>query len=457
MTIKDFAAIRDFYLSKYFFNEEFENIIRPLIQSFDSDKGMPLDLENPSDYYASTTATTLIALYHINILPSELISKFHNIIFKLRDYTANQTVKAKLPEDACAWDISESASVWSTVQAVRSLLRTGYKGDKLEEIKDALLWLTDQQRSGGGWGFDIECKSRVYFTALVIHALKMGLSSLNLNQQEINKVNRAINDGVQFVIRTHKIKGNIIYWTIDDDTSLDPDPTTTLYALWVLHEFNDLQYREMIDKGLRFIKNDLIGKEIWEMKEIVTETDTKYSSHKIIVSFTPAFPILLLKLGVSPFDEMCIKSVQWIKVNRTQYGWTVPGYSSSMGLSFASALALWTINEWHRYIIIDFLNNGLKLPATIIRLHKRITTLIILVLVLVVYANINLITTAIFYLFYQIELLAPKISLLSAVLAIIGISVMGVFGYLKSKYFNNRLSRIIRNLIDKAIRLIYAT
>jgi hypothetical protein len=268
-------------------------------------------------------------------------------------------------------------------------------------------------------------------------------------------VNKAISDGTQFIISAHKIKGDFLYWTIDD-TSFDPDPTTTLYALWVLHENDAAQYQEIINKGLRFIKNDLVGKEIWEMKEIVTETDTKYSSHKIIVSFTPAFPILLLKLGVSPFDEMCMKPILWLKANKTQYGWTVPGYSLSKGLSFASALALWTINEWHKYVIIEFLKYGLKLPTTIIRLHKRITVLITLIILLFLILNFNWIIEVMHSLYALVISLESGIALLGGVLAIVGISILGVLRYLNTKYFNKRISRFIRNLMDKVTSFIYA-
>jgi len=255
MLQKNLLKIRDFYFSTQFFEDKFENICRPLLQCFNPEKGVPLDIENPWDYYTSTTATALLALYHMKLLDSETLSKFHEVIFRLRDYTSNPVIKKKLPEDSCAWDVSESASVWTTALAIWSLLETGYRGDRISEIKKALLWLTDQQKPGGGWGFDIKCKSRVFFTALVLHVLKLGLSLIDLTQDETYRISRAIKNGIQFILNEQKSERNMTYWTTVEGGG-DPDPTSTLYALWALYEHDTDRYIDLINKGLEFIRND---------------------------------------------------------------------------------------------------------------------------------------------------------------------------------------------------------
>lgn len=457
MTVKDLARIRDFYLSTQFFEDSFENIVSPLIQCFNSEKGAPLDIENPSDYYTSTTATTLLALFHTNMIDSNLLNEFHEVMFKLRDHTENPIVKSKFQEDSCAWDVSESACVWATGLAIWSLLETGYHGPRMDEIKKALLWLVDQQKPGGGCGFDIRCRSRIYFTGLALHAMKLGLSYLDLNQQETNRINKAIADGIQFILNESKSEGNIVYWgTIEG--SKDRDPTSTLYALWALYEHNADQYRAMINKGLQFIRDDLRGKDVWELKEIVSETETKYTTHKVIVSFTPAFPILLLRLGVNPFDEMCIKPIMWLKKNRAAQGWRLQGYSEH-ALSFTTAFALWTINQWHKHVVKEFLKEHARHPLILKALRNRITTLLGLIIGLIlsiavfltpmpVYVN-NLLTKI-------VEQYGIGLSVLASLLAVLGISgLVPALKYIDSRFLNHRMKRSIEKLVKAVKHFVY--
>jgi len=109
MNIDNLAKIRDFYLSNEFFNDNYMKQISPLIRSFDPNKGVPLDIENPSDYYTTTTTTTLLALYYMNLLDERTLTDFHEVILKLRDTTVNSIRKPKSIEDAYAWDVAESA------------------------------------------------------------------------------------------------------------------------------------------------------------------------------------------------------------------------------------------------------------------------------------------------------------------------------------------------------------
>jgi len=118
------------------------------LKSFHPAEGVSLHLEDPSEHYTTTTCATLISLFHMKLLDAETLSKFHDAIFKLRDSTTNPIVKTKFIEDAPAWDVSESACVWSTSFAVWVLLETGYKpsGEKGQEIRKALLWLSKRAR-----------------------------------------------------------------------------------------------------------------------------------------------------------------------------------------------------------------------------------------------------------------------------------------------------------------------
>ncbi len=457
MAVKDLTKIRDLYFSTQFFEDSFENILSPLIQCFNYEKGIPLDIENPSDFYTSTTSTTLLALFHINMLDSKLLNEFHEVMFKMRDHTKNSIVKNKFPEDSCAWDVSESACVWATGLAIWSLLETGYRGHRIGEIKEALFWLVDQQKPGGGWGFDARCRSRVYFTCLALHALKLALSCLDLNQQETNKINKAIANGIQFTLNECKIERNIAYWSVVEKTK-DPDPTSTLYALWALYEHDADQYRALINKGLQFIKNDLQGKDIWELKEIVSETETKYTTHKVIVSFTPAFPILLLRFGVSPFDEMCIKPIMWLKKNRTVNGWDLPDYSEH-SLSFTTAFALWTINQWHKHIMKEFLKEHRRYPLVLKALRDRITILLDFIIGFTLFFAVFFTPMpryAIDFFAILVERYGVALSVLASLLAILGISgLIPALNYVDSRFLNRRMKKSVERLIKTIRRFVY--
>ena len=128
------------------FIKEYSSIISNLRDSFDPDRGIPQNLLDSSDsYYTSCTSTALLALHHIKALTPLLTNQFHETLFHLRDHTQNPVTKSKNPEDALAWDISESASVWATSLALWALLKTEYQGERIEEVKNALLWLIEQQ------------------------------------------------------------------------------------------------------------------------------------------------------------------------------------------------------------------------------------------------------------------------------------------------------------------------
>lgn len=448
------AKMRDFYLSKTFFHDDFINIVNPLIKCFDDENGIPLNLDNPTGYYSSTTSTALIALHKMNILTPELLKNFHEVIFRLRDSSNNNIVKVKFPEDKVAWDVTESACVWSTAQAIRALLITGYQGNQIEEIKDAMLWLLHQQKPQGGWGFDIKCKSKIYFTALAIDALKHGLLHLDFSREEKNKINSTLKRGLEYVYNEHKVKGNAAFWTVDEESAI-PDPTSTLYAIWALHN-DDNRYSETISKGLRYLKNDLNGKEIWEMKEIVSETNTKYSAHKVIVSFTPAFPLILLKLGVSPFDDMCIKPIMWLRKNWVNPGWELPKYSENSTLSFTYALGLWTINEWHRSVIAKQLTYRTSYPSTINKLKLRINVLISLIIIIFLALNLDYITASINNLHLKLLSIEPYLSTLAAIITIIGISLTGILKYLSPYPLKTKIVTVEGEIRKYLQQILYA-
>lgn len=454
VTIDNLAKIRDFYLSTEFFRDKYKNVVAPLIQAFNPEKGMPLDMESPTDYFTSTTSTALLSLFHTGIRDASLLNEFHEVIFKMRDHSENSVIKKKAKEDVYAWDVSESASVWATSLATWSLLETQYQGNRKDEVKSALLWLANQRQANGGWGFDINCKSRPFFTGLALHALRLGLSCCSLNKQEKHQIANAINNGIQFILSEQKEENKTVYWATAEGNT-DPDATSTLYALWALFEHDADKYQDLIEGGLRYIRKDLQGKDIWEFREIVSEIDTKYKTQKIVVTFTPAFPLLLLKLGVSPLDDMCVKPIVWLADNRETKGWGLPNYSQN-SLSFTTAFALWTINQWHKYLLEEFLKKHARHPMVLQALRRRISILLGF--------TIGSVLLLVFFLtpipqgvLTHIEAFVRGLSVISSLLAILGISgLIPALIYLDSHFLGKRISGFIKRSVKKAKNIIYA-
>ena len=161
------------HLESELLKEWSSDVTESLLNSFDPIKGVPTEMESyfksPDsyfEYYSSTLSIILVAFHHMHILTPELRETFQDTLFTLRDSTAHKIFKEKKEEDQCAWSVSEGACVFATAWAVWALLETEYHGDRLNEIKEAVIWLTDQQKDDGGFGFDISCESKDYLKQL---------------------------------------------------------------------------------------------------------------------------------------------------------------------------------------------------------------------------------------------------------------------------------------------------
>ena len=456
LSIEDLADLYDFYFSKNYFDKDFKNVLNPLIESFNENYGFPLSFDDgEADYYPSVIATILMALYHTRMINVDFKNKIYNSIFNLKDKTPNKITKEKRTEDSVAWDVSESANCWTTSVVIDSLLETGYYGDEIEKIKEAVLWLKDQQRDDGGWGFDKTCISRVFFTARVLHALQLGKELFASDSSEKSDVKTTISLGIGFIEKEAKNDLNIVYWTVAKDNG-EADPTNTVMALWILNKLNKLN-EEVKKKALNYLRNELRNKEIWDFKTIVNETNTKYSSHKIIISFTPSIPLVLFELGVDPMDELCLKPILWLK-NNLDNGWKLPEYQAGI-LSFAYALGLWTVIKWHREATREILIGSVK-TNIFIRLRKRITVALAVTLILFLVAIRNYIFGSMFFVYNAFYEFYITYGLISAVVSIITL-IVAIFSFPKSvvyidqRFFNYKFRNTIKNTFKKLYAWIY--
>lgn len=202
---------------------------------------------------------------------------------------------------------------------------------------------------------------------------------------------------------------------------------------------------------------DLHNKDIWDFRAIIKENNTKYGSHKIITSFTPSIPLVLLELGVEPFDELCTKPIYWLK-NNFDNGWNLPVYGER-GLTFVYALGLWTILAWNREIMNRMICSSFE-NNILVNLRKRIKLLLITILSLLILISrdylFNLVYFIIIYVYNYyakndiFTFLATFITIVSGLIAIPkGLSI------LDKKYLNCACEGKIKDVADELMRRLY--
>lgn len=231
-------GIHKFYFPRAFFSKDLKEIVEPLLAIFNNDSGFPLYIQDNVEYYPSVTSTILIALYHTRMIDDEFKNRIQTTIFNLKTRTDNKTKKERNPEDVAAWDVSEGANCWTTSMVIESLLETGYSGNGIDEIKEAILWLKDQQKDDGGWGFDRICISKVFFTARVMYALHLGKRLFNPECSQSRDLERSLLMGEDFIKNKVRTGFNIYYWPDEADDN-KPDPTNTIIALWILNKLTN--------------------------------------------------------------------------------------------------------------------------------------------------------------------------------------------------------------------------
>jgi len=292
----------------------------------------------------------------------------------------------------------------------------------------------------------------------VLHALQLGKELFASDSSEKNDIKTTISLGIDFIEKESKNGINIVYWTVAKDNG-ETDPTNTVMALWILNKLNKLN-EEVKNKALNYLRNELRNKEIWDFKTIVNENNTKYSSHKIIVSFTPSIPLVLFELGVDPMDELCLKPILWLK-NNLDNGWKLPEYQAGI-LSFAYALGLWTVIKWHREATREILLRSVE-NNIFVRLRKRITVALAVTLILFLVTIRNYIFGSMFFVyntFYESYITYGLIGLISAVVSIITL-IVAIFGFLKSvvyidqQFFNYKFRNTIKNTLKELYTWIY--
>lgn len=459
----DFLDVHNFYLSQQFYGGECKKAMTLLLQGINDDGGVPFFVGGKEKIRTTVVSTCLLALNDMKAINDDIRRRMQSKIIFLKDNMDKIDVDRgdrgtrKHPEDEPAWCVGETPSVWSTSYALWALFDTDYDGDYWNGIKEALIWLVHQQKADDGWAYQDfrNCQSTVFLTATVLHVLRQAKKfkpQLSLSKAENEEIDKAIKRGLKFLLDQKKEDRKIAFW-ITPANENDQDALSTTWALWALYEDDPLKHKELIRRGINSLREDLEGKEIWEMSKFVDETGTKYGVHKTYYFFTPSLLLNLLKLGVSPLDEICIKMIKWLMTNRKPLGWVIKGYDIEEPQTFATALALQTVSTWHKYALEFMIRKRVvedkdigadnRLRAKIkVYLGSTIACILLLLAFLfnTYWSNIVVFTTTILQ--YFMNHVLPD--MLATIFIIIGLTIIGWF---KRRSVRNMLSLIKKKIL----------
>lgn len=384
------------------------NLISPLIDSINDEGGVSYVLNVNERYRSSTLATVLDALVDVKLLPLDAIHYMQDHLYSLRDsFTPkndNDDKIEKQPEDAPAWGIDETPSVWTTSMAVIALLNTGFvtrdttTRDMVTELRDTIYWLVEQAYPDGGWGYQKfpespACLPSVPMTALAMKAIIIAQNDRRLfnddakGNRRFNKIVTALEKGKDFLMRKMQADQNdsLAYWSYQDVPGVSIT-TWVLETLKFLAEsaiscYNLDEYETLKPKVLNYIYENLPDKDIEETycqseKFFFAEKSAalKYKPHlkseKSFYTFKPFIVSKLLDLGENPHNPRICLMVKWLLENREQH-WTIQEYNSSSPCSISAAMAINVIVKWLKRIneksfssiVFTFINSPTTIAA----------------------------------------------------------------------------------------------
>ena len=398
--IKKLCSMRDYRFSKLFYNQPFFNVVSPLFDSIQLDGSMSLFVGKATDKSPEATATAILALHRINVLPK-------SILIKVQDYLINsnfEVVRLKaisnkeikyedISIENCAWSALEGRNVWSTSQILWTLIGTGYDGNYMFILDGSTEWLLGQQYKDGGWSFSAykDNNSNVYITALALNALRLSKERTGVSSQMQRKIQTAIVKGIKYIIDNRL--PNKKYWgdPIETKGSEEIEPTTTAIAIWALKYCisSSEEINNIIKDGIIALKQDIADKQLWHNKVTVDQFVPDTENNKTGHGFSLSIPMILLRLGVDPNDEVVLKVMNLALNAKLSNGWefystvskdkTITGFNNPLtnyvgvgqAMTFTTGLVLWMVEEWHRALLTESVSSKFKNRTFEISLAKK--------------------------------------------------------------------------------------
>ena len=382
------------------------NLIAPLIESINDEGGVSYVLNVDERYRSSTLATVLDALVDVKLLPLDAVHHMQDHLYSLKDgftpKNENDDKISKQTEDAPAWGIDETPSVWTTSMVVIALLNTGFvtrdttSKDVVSTLRDTIYWLVEQAYPEGGWGYQKfpespACLPSVPMTALAMKAIIIAQNDQRLfnddakRNRRFNKIVTALERGKDFLLTNKQVNQNdsSIYWSYRDVPGVS-------ITTWVLETLKFLaestiscykvdDYESLKPEVMNYIYKNLPDENMIETycqsekfffaeKSAALKYKPQLKSEKAFYTFKPFIVSKLLDLGENPHNPKICLMVKWLLENREQH-WTIQEYNSSSPCSISAAMAINVIVKWLKHIneksfsniVFSFINS----PSTI--------------------------------------------------------------------------------------------
>lgn len=380
-----------------FFGQPFHSVCAPLLRSIRPDGGVPFFVEGKEKIRTTVIATCLVTLADMGLIERETTVRLQTKLLELKDSMDADDEKrgdrgvAKMAEDVSAWCVGETASVWSTSFALWGLLRTGYVGAGMASVISGLEWLIDQQNPSNAWGYQRyrNCRDNTMMTALAMLALceaRKRSSEIGTEVGLGRKIETAIDRGMRYLLGNVNEDKKSASWPLYAGENA-PHAPSTVWALLLFKKLHSPDLFRLLPKGLSYLASNVRSDGVWEMRKFVDETGTKYGIHKSYFYFTPSLLPPLLDLGVSPYDQLCLGIMRWLREHREACGWLIRGYDVSAPQTFTTAMALHAVYSWYRRAALEVwrsLDNRVSAPSSVVRVPKlekrvaKVTALLLL-------------------------------------------------------------------------------
>lgn len=370
------CQIRDRLYTKEFWGVEIYAILEPLLISFNSDWGVPKQTSPAlrAESLPETTATVGLALYRLGLLDQEARQQIQAYLWSTHAYLAEFSIRdgdvplseqslGEVDLDQACWS-SEGRNVWTTGLALWTLTATQYRGPYTILYEPAINWLIEQQDSSGGWGFaqSSDNPPSIFMTATTLYTLRLCENLLELSEYVRGRIVEAVSRALAYLRGTRNLQFQL--WPSMEDPQ-QPEPTASAMALWALYHCGEQGDLACFDLALNALRSELANNESW-MSYVIAKGEIPDSGQVLALQgYTPAIPLALLSIGLSPLDPMVVKPLGFLQRTRQPDGWDFPVFSLTPGrdirslyyvgtgesLTFTTALVIQMVEMWHRTLL----------------------------------------------------------------------------------------------------------